>query len=458
MVELTVKEAARRTRGQLFSKNPKTVIQGFSIDSRTIKKGQFFIAVEGKKFNGHDFIREAVENGAAGLIVRSGAEGPFDEVAEHVIRVDDTIEAMGRIAAGIRRRVSLPVVCVTGTNGKTTTKDILAHILSSKFRVLKSERSFNNTIGLSLTLFGLDDSYDVAVLELGTNHPGEISKLAAIASPYMAVITNVGDGHLENFADREGVFLEKISLLDQLPDTGIAFLNRDDTLLARTSARQVMKKFFGTAPGSDFLIGGMEPKERGYEFTLNGRPFSVPLEGEHNVFNAAAAMAVSEYFGLSWEEIQKALEGISLPEMRLERKSVDGLVFINDAYNANPDSFECALKVLQRTEGAGMKVVVAGDMLELGEMSEEFHRMIGRSIADKGIDLLVTLGGRAGRIAEGALESGMDPERVFSAENCDAAAGILKHKASRGAVVLLKASREIGIEEVLKCFSTSCIR
>ncbi|MEA3489136.1 MAG: UDP-N-acetylmuramoyl-tripeptide--D-alanyl-D-alanine ligase [Candidatus Omnitrophota bacterium] len=457
MIEFTVKDVAETTNGRLFSKKPVTLIKGFSIDSRVLKPGQFFIALEGKNFSGHDFIPEALEKGASGLIVEDIRDMSGLEREDHVICVKDTREAMGRIAAEIRRRVPILAVCITGTNGKTTTKDILAHILSKKFKVLKSAGSYNNIIGLSLTLFDLDPTYDVAVLELGSNHPGEIPGLARIAAPCMAVITNVGDGHLEHFANREGIFLEKISLLDFLPETGMAFLNRDDSLLVRAGARRVMKKFYGTSTGSDFLITGISRKGDGCVFSLNDDDFFIPLEGEHNVYNASAAIAVAEYFGVNPAEIRKALEEVSLPEMRIERTEVSGVKFINDSYNANPDSFECALKVLQNCGPGSRKGVVAGDMLELGDMSDEFHRMIGRSIAGKGMDFLIVLGEEAEYIIEGAIGSGMEKSRVLCAGSHEHAAEMLRQMAPPGTVVLLKGSREARIEGVLECFTTSCI-
>ena len=456
MIKLSVNEIARMTGGKLSSKEPEAPVIGFSIDSRTIKPGEFFIAIKGDNFNGHDFICQAAEKGASGLIVEYPPDPACPGTVDHVITVEDTCEAMGMIAAGIRKRVDIPVVCITGTNGKTTVKNILSGILSARYNVLSCRKSYNNIIGLSLTLFDLDLSHDVAILELGTNHPGEISKLAEIAGPHMAVITNIGDGHLESFIDREGVFIEKIRLLDFLPDMGIAFLNKDDCLLTRAGARNAMKKFYGMSAGCDFLITGLFKKEEGYNFSLNGNEFFLPLGGAHNVYNAAAAIAVSEYFGMSYEEIREALKGVSLPEGRIEKVNINGLVFINDSYNANPGSFESALKVLQDNGAAGPKGVVTGDMLELGAESDEFHRMVGRSIAVGGVDFLITVGSGARHIAEGAVESGMEEDRVLCAADHEDAAGMIRQIADSGTVILLKGSRATRMEEVLKCFTTSC--
>lgn len=458
MVRVTIKDILEATGGRLASGKGSAVVPSFSTDTRSIIPGSVYIALKGKNFDGHDFVRQAFDKGAAGAIVEREAGPGASDKDKNVIVVDDCLEAMGRIAAEIRRRADVPVICITGTNGKTTTKEILSHILSCRYKVLKSRRSFNNIIGLSLTLFDLEPSYQAVVLEVGTNHPGEIPRLAAIADPYMAVITNIGDGHLEFFGDRHGVFVEKTSLLDFVPDSGMAFLNGDDELLARVSNRCAARKFFGQGEGCDFRITDISKRSGGYGFSLNGSAYYVPLEGEHNVYNAAAAIAVAEYFGLAPKEINEILARISLPGMRLEKVKVDNITFINDSYNANPNSFECALKVLQEDEIADKRGVVAGDMLELGSRTEEFHKMLGRSIAEKGIDFLITIGPNARHMIDGALDSGMGKDRAVPAETHQTAAEMIRRLAVADTVVLLKGSRSARMEEVLKCFTTSCTR
>jgi len=456
MIRITLAEIARITKGQLFSNNEKKLVSGFSIDSRTFEQGQFFVAIRGHNFDGHDFIRDAVEKGAAGVILERSARPARHAKIDNVIIVEDTREALGMIAREIRKQVDIPVICITGTNGKTTVKDILADVLTSQYKVLRSARSYNNIVGLSLTLFDLDPSYDVAVLELGSNYPGEIAKLAGIARPHAAVITNIGDGHLEFLGTREDVFLEKTSLLGFLPEGGTAFLNREDALLAGADTGGATRKFYGEVSGCDFLIDGISRRPGGYDFSLNGDSFFVPLEGKHNVYNAAAAIAVADSFDISYENIRRVLAGVSLPKMRLEKTAVGGLMFINDSYNANPGSFMCALDVLRDSTDGTRKGVVAGDMMELGDGSDELHRMIGRSIAREKIDFLIVLGDKAGWIACGAIESGMKEQRVLRAENHEDAAEMVRQAAGPEAVVLLKGSRKAKMEEVLKCFTTSC--
>ncbi len=460
MVKMSVRELAGITAGRLISKGSDDPVAGFSIDSRNIRPGQFFIAVKGHNHDGHDFVCDAVKMGASGVIAEAAPASDECCGLRHIIVVENTLDAMGVIASHIRKEAGSYVIAVSGTNGKTTVKDMLAHILSAKYRTLKSAKSYNNIIGLSLTLFEMEASHEVAVLELGTNHPGEISKLAKIAGPSMAVFTNIGDGHLEFFSDRKGVFHEKMSLLEELPEDGIAILNKDDSLLAGTSASDISRKFYGVAQGADYRVSGIKRDGTGYDFVVNGQEFRIPLEGIHNVHNAAAAIAAAECFGMGPRDISARLKNVSLPDMRLQKTRVNNVVFINDSYNANPNSFECALQVLRDDASGAKKVVVAGEMKELGKVSDEFHRMIGRSIAGKKFDYLITLGGLTSYMAEGAVATGMSDEKVLRAASHKEAADMLRSIAGSGeeVVVLLKGSRTVKTEEVIKCFTISYTR
>ncbi len=455
MINIKIREIANFPGAQVFTENEDAYVKAFSVDSRTIRPGEIFIALSGKNFDGHNFIDDAVRKGASGLMVEDINYQMYIERVEHVIIVKDTLSAMGMIAARVRKRLRIPFVCVTGTNGKMTLKDILAHVLSSKHKVLKSKGSYNNIIGLSLSLFDLDPTHDIAVLELGTNYPGEIEMLSRLAQPQIAIITNIGSGHLKHLSDRKGVFDEKISLLDALPGSGMAILNKDDTFLSEVESEKAQLNFFGEDPSSEYHITKIKKVDRGFSFCLNGEKFSVPLEGRHNVFNAAAAIACAKHFGLTDADIRKKLEEVSLPSMRLERVSVRGVMFINDAYNANPDSFASALSALGDAGATGKKGVVAGDMLELGAASCDLHRALGKNIAGSGIDFFVMLGDKSGSMAEGALEGGMKKENIFCVEDHQAAADVIKERADDDTVVLLKGSRGTKMEEVIKCFTTS---
>lgn len=454
MVKLTIKEILSATGGKLASGEAGFAVPAFSTDTRDIIPASVFIAIKGNNFDGHDYVKDALDKGASGAIVERAVDTGAANKDKNVIIVGDTRQAMGSIAAMIRSRVDIPVISITGTNGKTTTKEILAHILSSRYKVLKSKKSFNNIIGLSLTLFDLEASHEAAVLEIGTNRPGEIGTLGAIARPDIAVITNIGDGHLEFFGDRRGVFREKTSLLDHVAPSGAVFLNKDDELLREVPHASAAGRFFGRTEGADLFISKVSRLPYGSEFSLNGDSYFVPLEGEHNVYNAAAAVAVAGYLGFSPQEISRSLMKVSLPGMRLEKVKAGNITFINDSYNANPNSFECALKVLSEDPSAGKRFVVAGDMLELGDKAEELHRMIGRSIAEKRIDLLIAIGANAGHVISGAVDSGMSRDRAMSAGSHRHAADLVRGFAEADTIVLLKGSRSARMEEVLKCFTT----
>lgn len=455
MMKLSVREILGVTGGEISNSDETGLCEGFSTDSRTVRKGEFFIAIKGDKFDGHDFILQAVSRGARGVIAGYRAAGVEKAKVGNYIVVPDPLQAMGKLASYLRKKASIPVICVTGTNGKTSVKELTSQLLSLKYKVLKSQKSFNNIIGLSLTLFSLEKEHEIAVLEIGTNHPGEILSLGEIASPDTAVITNVGNGHLEFFGDRRGVFREKVSILKTLSAKGSAFLNGDDELLAAVPKKEKLK-FFGTSLLCDLRVSEIVQEGTGHAFSLNGMRFYVPFEGEHNVYNAAAAVSVALHYGVDPEKIKMKLCEISLPGMRLEKVVLGGVTFLNDSYNANPDSFESALRVLNGTETAGKKWVVAGDMLELGERSSALHGNVGKSIAGKKIDFLVTVGDLSARIAEGAVTGGMDKKNVYIAPDHESAARILKKTACPRDIVLVKGSRGSRMEEVIKCFTTCC--
>ncbi len=456
MIDFSVREVSEVTRGKMESVSPAETIKGFSIDTRTIKSGEFYIAIKGKNHDGHNYVNEAISKGACGIIIEN-ADIEIKGNPSHKIIVKDSLKALADIADAVRRKVNIPVVCITGTNGKTTVKDLTGHILSKRFKVLKSEKSFNNIIGLSLTLLNLEKTHDVAILELGTNHPGEIIELANIARPKIAVINNIGNGHIEHFGSREGVFKEKASLLDALGKSGKAFLNGDDDFLKNVKKDRINIKFFGQSEKCDLKIENIEKKENGFEFVFDKVNYRLPLEGVHNVYNASIAIALAKELGLSDEDIKDALGSVKLPGMRLERQVIDGVVFINDSYNANPDSFESAINAFQGMRSSAKKIIVAGDMLELGPSSTELHKNLGRKIKNSNVDFLVTLGGYAKYIAQGAIEAGMDPEKVVSTANHSDAANILMEIAKEKDMVLVKGSRASKMEEILRCYTTSCI-
>lgn len=457
MTELKILDVAEVTGGEMISSGPPGTIKSVSIDSRTVRPGELFIAVKGENFDGHDFMAEAASKGASAIMAERFTGSLRTSQGTALIKVPDTKRAMGKLAHYIRRNSGLPVLCITGTNGKTTVKEMTAAALSGKFNVLKSRRSYNNIIGLSLTWFDLDVLDQIAVLEVGTSMPGEIAELGSIARPDAVVITNIGDGHLEKLVDRRGVLEEKASLIDAIAPGGAVFLNGDDELLSKLPHLVGKVMFYGFSEKCVFRISDVSGGPDGTSFVLNGEEYSIPAEGTHNVYNAAAAIAAAGYFGVERSLIREAIRKVSLPGMRLERIKAGGVVLINDSYNSNPGSFEAAIETLTGTSSAAGTGVVAGEMLELGRKSQELHRRVGRKIAASGTGFLITVGAGSSGIIEGALEAGMAEQNVHMASSHADAADILSSVVSTGMVVLVKGSRKTKMEEVIRCYMSSYI-
>ncbi|MDD4956654.1 MAG: UDP-N-acetylmuramoyl-tripeptide--D-alanyl-D-alanine ligase [Candidatus Omnitrophica bacterium] len=462
MIGISLKEAASIAGGRILSGTDDLAIKGVSTDSRAVRRGDLFIAIRGRNYDGHDFIGEAVISGAGCVMAEEVPRLSCESrTSIPILIVDDTLEAMSRLAHYVRSRAKALVIAVTGTNGKTSVKDMIHGILSTSFRAEKSKASYNNIVGVTRTLFDLDEGCEVLVCEIGTNNKGEIAALADVAEPDIAVITNIGRGHLEGFGDRKGVFEEKISILRHLAGRREAFINGDDDLLGKVPSRTggITMHFFGEKENNDFIISDVEHTPEGCMFKLNGMDFSAPVFGRHNIYNAAAAISVAMSLGVTCEAARAAIKDVRLPGMRLERMRVGPALFINDAYNANPDSFMSALDVLENTECEGcLKGVVAGQMLELGEGSRRMHSEVGENVAARKVDFLITVGKEAGYIAEGARVGGMAPDRVFAVPgHADAARTLMELGGGRN-IVLVKGSRGARMEEVIKCFTTYCIR
>ena len=442
--------------GKLIAGDLSAEIKGFSIDSRQVSSGELFLAVKGGKFDGHDFVDAALQQGALGVIV-SDVDKVKNKSADNIIQVDNTLDALKSVSSFIRDKAGIPFICVTGTNGKTTVKEILKQILSVKYKVLSSKRSFNNVFGVALTLFDLKPEHEVAILEIGTNSAGEISELAGIIEPDIGIITNIGYGHIEAFKDLRGVLREKTALLDHVKENGIAIMNKDDELLAEFIHGHCRIRYFGTVNGSDFFISGVDRKDTGYNFLINGQEFYLPVYGEHNIYNAAAAICASDHLKIDYSDMKKALEKVSLPEMRLSKLMVDNILFINDAYNANPSSFLSALNVVKYEVKAPKKGVVAGDMLELGESSKELHSHIGKRIAELDMDFLIGMGDGASIMVDAAVDAGMSKEKTKKVKSHKDAAVVLRKFADRESAVLLKGSRKSRMEDVVTCFMNCSI-
>jgi UDP-N-acetylmuramoyl-tripeptide--D-alanyl-D-alanine ligase len=422
-------------------------------DSRTVQPGDLFVALHGETFDGHQFVEQALQRGAVGAIVENSFGG---KIAPQycVLRVSDTLVAYQQIAANYRRSLGIKVVAITGSNGKTSTKDFTAAVLARRFRVTKTEGNYNNHVGLPHTILEATAQDVVGVWEIGMNHPGEIAPLAAIAQPDVAIITNIGVAHIEFMGTREAIAQEKGNLAASLGADGTLILNSSDEFAQSIAARTRGRVIFAGIEQGELQARGIVQSASGAEFELlegAHRCHAVlPVPGLHMVQNALLAVAAGRVFGLSLEESAAGLASAAITKARLQIKAIGGVQFIDDSYNANPDSTKAALRTLADLETGGHRIAVLGQMLELGAESERGHREVGQTAASLGIDCLIAVGQGAAEIANGAKSAGLT--KVSIAEGPAEAAEQLSEIASPGDLVLIKASRSARAERVLEEF------
>jgi len=450
-----VTELLKATKGNLVCGNKDVIVEGISIDSRTIKSGEAFIAIKGNNFDGQDFIKEAISKKAKAVVVSLPVARCPLPVGVPFIKVKDTTKALGDIARFHRERFGIPIIVVTGSNGKTTAKEMIAWVLSKKFKVLGNEGTKNNQIGLPLTLLNLDASYDFAVLEAGTNHPGEIEYLAKIAQLNIGIITNIGPAHLEFLKDLRGVFKEKRALMKHLKRPYIMILNADDNLLKKEVIRKVKKPAifsFGVKHKADFSASDIKNTSGISEFLVNKKyKFTLKTFGYYNIYNALIAISVARIFAMGYNDIALRLANFDFPQSRLRLIELNSIKFIDDSYNSNPISLQQALDALDNFHTKGRKIFVMGDMLELGNDKELFHRQAGQRVAGV-CDSFITVGELSKKTAEAARSLGFDIKNIFSCENSRQARDILFSKVAPNSddVVLVKGSRMMKMEEIFK--------
>ncbi len=426
-------------------------VSGYSIDSRSVGAGQIFFAVKGERLDGHDFVGEALEKGAVAAIVRRDRLGCYADKTR-LLAVEDTLVALQTLATAVRRLWGRPLVAVTGSAGKTTTKEAIAHVLGSRFGVLKSEGNFNNHFGLPLMLLKLEPQHAVAVIEMGMSHAGEIRALARIAQPEIGVVTNVAPVHLEFFDSIAEIARAKFELIESLPASGTAILNADDQYVSQFARGFKGKKvMYGTHAAADVRAENIQPKGvEGSEFdVLIGsvrEHAALPLVGAHNVLNALAAVAVGVEGGLNPSEAVGALAMLTPADKRGQVLQLGNITVINDCYNSNPTALNAMVDALAAMP-AQRRIVVAGEMLELGPAAEEIHRAAGKHVAGKRIDVLVGVRGLAQAMVNGASQAGTRAEFMATPEE---AGEWLAREARNGDVVLLKASRGVKLERALE--------
>jgi UDP-N-acetylmuramoyl-tripeptide--D-alanyl-D-alanine ligase len=419
-------------------------------DSRQMQPQSLFVALRGERFDGHDYLRQAHAGGAIAAVVERDVRDVPDGLT--LIRTDDTRKALGRLAKFVRKQfTTTKVIAVAGSNGKTTTKHLIHAVLSTKLRGSHSPKSYNNDIGVPLTIFAVDPTHDYVVLELGTNHPGEIRNLAEMSLPDIAVITNCSAEHLEGLGDVAGVRRENADVIHGLGSRSTLIVNGDDLgLLEAVSSCSAKKITFGTTPGCDLVAGDISTDSTGTRFRLNGtqHPLSVPLIGAHNALNALAAVAVGRRLGLTEGQIAEGLRNASGPEMRMQLRDIAGVHLLNDAYNANPASMRAALETIRVMRLGQRKIAVLGEMLELGAAHVEHHRDIGAMLPGCGFDRVACVGAGGKVIADAAEQSGFPPSRIARFENSKSCAEILPTWLVDGDLVLLKGSRGVHLELV----------
>ncbi len=446
-------DAIRWTGGALTAGADDALIAGVAIDSRTVASGGMFVAIAGPRHDGHDFLPQVIDAGAAALLVARGRTLPELPARVAAIAVDDTTLALGALAAGHRARFDGPLVGITGSNGKTTTKEMCAAILSVGAPTLATRGNLNNHYGLPLTLLARTPAHRRAVVELGMNHRGEIAELAAIAKPTVAAVTNVGTAHIEYLGSCETIAAEKGDLIAALDADGVAVINDADdfadTLAGRAPGRVLR---FGRGETADVRAQDVVSDDGAFCFTLRLPDASCEVRvaglGETTISNALCAAAAAFAAGSSVAEIAAGLASYHGVSGRLERRELpDGVVLIDDSYNANPQSMEIALRLLAGS-GSGRRIAVLGDMGELGETADQAHREAGRLVANLGIDFLVAVGSHADRVAEAARAAGMPAGRVRCVDTSDAAGAPVRSLARSGDWVLLKGSRSMRMERV----------
>ena len=421
-----------------------------SIDTRTLKKGDLFFALRGTKYDAHEFLEQAVEKGASGLVVSKDDLSLKSSVP--IIKVSDTLKALAKLAAYNRKENDVFIIGVTGSNGKTTTKDLIYAVLKKKYSVLKNKGNFNNEIGLPLTLLELNESHDYAVLEMGMRGFKQIDALCKIADINAGVITSIGTAHLELLGSIDNIALAKGEILENVPQNGFALIPADKLAMLRPARCRGELYTFGVEVNADYCATDIKAKNGFMEFiahTPYGKAkMSLPLLGRHNVANAMAAVAVALKLGFELEEIKEALLDVEVSPMRLQIIKNKKFIIINDAYNANPDSVKAAIDILLELGDGRRKVAVLGDMLELGEKEQEMHYEVGEYL--KNIDVLLTVGRLAEHIAFGAKCAGLTKDNIYCCKDNMSAVAKLEEILQLNDMVLVKGSRGMHMEYIVK--------
>jgi UDP-N-acetylmuramoyl-tripeptide--D-alanyl-D-alanine ligase len=448
MVEFTVTQIGAVIGARSVRDAP---INGWSVDSRTVAAGDLFFALRGPNHDGNAYVDGALRKGAVAAVVDQ-KKADAGENDPRLMVVPDSLVALQKIAAWARDQWNGEVVGVTGSAGKTSTKDIIAAMLSVKILAGKTIGNFNNHVGVPLSILRLPAVARVAVLEIGMNHAGEIRDLSAIARPRIGVVTNVGHAHMEAFDSIEGVAAAKRELIEALPADGVAVLNADDPLVSRfRDVHPGVTVTFGLSEGADVRAEQVEYSSEGVRFQVNGLQFESALLGRHSILNLLAGIAVASLYGIQPEQLTGVVSALSAGSMRGQRFEQNGILILNDCYNSNPDAARAMIDVLRETP-AKRRIAVLGEMLELGHWAESLHREVGNYVANCGIDVLVGIRGAARHMVDAAMEAGQSEDAAFFSPDTAVAGDLLRQVARPGDVILFKGSRGTHVEQALERF------
>ena len=456
MEALSVKDLLQATNGNLISGNELDEINNIAIDSRKAKLGDVFIAIIGENLDGHKFMQSALDNGCKTFIKNRSNSIKFESSDINLIEVDDTTIALGDIAKYYKEKFVIPYIGVTGSVGKTTTKDMIYAAISNNFDTLKNEGNFNNHIGVPLTLFNLNKKHECAIIEMGMSNFNEIEYLANIVNPKIGVISNIGLSHIENLGSQDGILKAKLEITTNFDENNILIVNGDDEYLSKVCKEDCNYnlKTFGFNSNNDVYCTEYIMSEDSINFKciINGKEEAIfiPTVGKHNIYNAMAAILVGLTLGMKLEDIKLGLRGFTASKMRLDIFKKDDLTIINDAYNASPDSMKAALDILGRYEKR--RVAILGDMFEMGEHSEYGHRLVGESSINN-VDVLITVGDMSKFISDEAKKLGLDSNNIYHFKTKELAIESLDSLINKDDAVLVKASRGMKLEEIVEYLS-----
>lgn len=463
MKEIVVQDVVEKCKGTLLCGNKNDICINFKTDTRKIEKGDTFVGIKGDNFDGNSLFIEALENGAGTCIIEN-VNVSQDVIQKYndrnIIKVENTRKTIGMLAKYKRSLFGIPVIGITGSVGKTSTKDIVASIVSKKYNVLKTIGNLNSDVGLPLTILGLKEEHTAMVVEMGMNHKGEISYLSQIANPDIAVITNVGSSHIGNLGSRKNILKAKLEILEGLNKCGVLIYNNDNDMLNENKEmfENTRSVSFGINNISDLMAKNIKLNVSSTEFEvyIGSKVYKVvvPVAGSHFVYNSLCAIAVGLELGIDINKIIEGIKEFSLTKNRMEIKELkDGITLINDSYNASYDSMKAALEYLGSLKKK--KVAVLGDMLELGQYSDEFHEKVGRLVYENNIDVLVTVGSFSKKIVEGAVSAGIDKSNVYNVDNNSKAVDILKDIIKNNTAVLIKASNSMNFIEIYNSLNST---